>query len=206
MAKSENMRRINLELERKSSSRGASKNTEKAEDSVNSEIEKAQRMIEELRLKKEQQQREMEHKKQIQGRRDEFSDFRSEVLEKLSEALPRIDQELNGAKQEITDLEQAKKHFVANLKTIETINPDTWNDDELVSKSEKFQNLLSKAAKDYDQFSSILSGGRSKQSIKTMAAKTLVPVSGFWQDVIRGFAFSLPLIVAIFIVLLLVNN
>lgn len=205
MAKSDNMQRINLDLGNEATP-GATQASTQVDDPYNTEIAKAERMIEELRLKKEQQQRELERQREIQASKDEFSLFRDEVLEKLSDALPKIDEELTGTKQEISDLENAKKHFQAHLKAVESINPSRWSDDDVVTQSEKFQPHLSKAARDYDQFAAVLKEGRSGKSIQAIATKTLAPVSGFWGDFIRGFAFSLPLIIALTILFMVFSN
>lgn len=204
MAKSENMRKINLEVEK---GRVSLKSGSSDEDAYTSEIEKAQRMIEELRIKKEQQQQEELRQQQIQSKREEFSGFRIEVLDKLEQALPRIEQEMLGAKQEITELDEAKKHFLKNLKTIEAINPDRWNEDEVLEQSDKFESLLTKVARDYDQFVKILSeGSRGGSSIQNIAAKTLNPIGNFSHDFMRGFAFSLPLIITLSILAAILYN
>ena len=196
MAKSDNMQRINLEVDPSRSNSDIIANVPKSSDPYSSEIEQAQKMLEELRIKKELQQREEEKRRIVEEKRAEFVELRNKVLEKLENAIPNIDQELLGTKQEISDLESAKKHFTSNLKTIEAINPDRWEDEAVVSQTQKFQSLLSKTSREYEQFASILSEGRGRKLQKT-ALKSLPQMNSFGRDLVRGLAFSLPLIITI---------
>lgn len=167
-------------------------------DPYGSEIEKAQRMLEELRLKKEQQQKQEEHQRVIQESRNDFKSRKVKVIEKLTEAVPKIEHILANSKQEMQDLEQAKKHLLTNLKGLESINPDRWGDQEVANQIDKHQAVLSKAARDYDHFAAAISDNKKGGSLKNMT--TSLPQAGhFSKDFTRGFAFSLPLIITAFI-------
>ena len=171
---------------------------------VNSEIDKAQRLLEELRIKKEEEERREAQLQRILTRRKEFETRRAEVLSKISDAMPVIEQELSKGKQELTDLEQARKHFQHNLKNIESINPSRWEDEDVLTNAEKYENFLTKTAREYDQFSSVLKKGTNHMMnpFQSIVSGSSTPLKQFGRDVLRGFAFSLPLIIALTITLL----
>ncbi len=187
-----NTSKINLQT-----GRPAETSTQPQTVGVNSEIDKAQRLLEELRLKKEEQERKEAQRQQIATRRKEFEVNRTEVLAKLTEAMPVIEQELLKSKQEISDLEQARKHFQVSLKNIESINPSRWNEEDIVGNADKYENFLTKTSREYDTFSSMLKDSRNTNPLHAIVTSSGSPLLLFGKDVLRGFAFSLPLIIAL---------
>jgi len=200
MARKSAKHQFNLDLGKSDNTVAPPQNGPKEKpDPYSSEIDRAQKLLEELKLKKDQQEREEARQREINLRKDTFLDLREDLTDRLTDAIPKIERELSGAKQEILDLEQAKKHFSLNLNSIEAINPNRWDDEEVIEQTDKYNKLLEKMSDEFDQFMLILSEGRNESSPQ-FSVNPDYDFKKFGFDALRGLAFSLPLIIVLIIV------
>ena len=191
--------KINLQTARKQ------KLSAPEDEPMTSEIDKAQRLLAELHEKKKLQEEEEARSTRINERRLEFSELRLEVIQKLSEAIPVIEQDLVDEKNRIIELEKAKKHFQGNLKNIETIKPDRWDNDDVLTEADRYQNYLSKTVREYEQLVAFLKQGRGESSVKPKVVP-LNSASSFGAEMLRGLAFTFPLIMAVTILFIIFSN
>lgn len=197
MSKEDNMQRINLQTGsvRMESPENLAPTDEESQQYL-SEIDETQRRLEELRKRKAEQEVEEARLRAIQVQKDELCSHRNEVLELLTDALTGIDGQLEISKREINDLEQAKQHFYTSLQKIESVDPGQWGDADLEAQSQKLTEYLSKISGEYDQFLVYMEELRTR-SFEGAVPKRKGAASQFGRDMLRGFAFSLPLIVAL---------
>lgn len=170
------------------------------DEPYSTEILEAQKMLEELKKRKEEEAKAEARRVQIEERKSAFVEFHQEVIDKLRESLPTIDSEVDKRQAEVTDLEKAKKHFGATLTKLDSYDPEKWTESDVLERSDRYEEILEKAANEHSQFLDYIGAGKGKRVKKIGSPeKSTVISSTFMSDVIRGFAFSLPLIVALFL-------
>ncbi len=195
-AKSKN-RQHNLQVGRKEA------DTSEAGEPYTSEILEAQKLLEDLKRRKEEEAKAEERRLQIEERKKAFVEFHQEVVSKIDASLPTIDDKVLETNQVLSDLSKAKEHFTASLKNIKSFDPSTWSEADVTELSDKYEEMLEKASSDYDQFVAYI----SKNTGKKVKEFTRAPrrsgggytMSLFGGDLLRGFAFSLPVIVTLVI-------
>jgi len=171
-----------------------------------SEIQEAQRLLEDLKRRKEEEAEAEERRKQIEDRKVAFVDFHQEVIGKLTASLPTIDEKVGETNQVLSDLGKAKEHFATTLKNMKSFDPAAWSEKDVMELSDKYEQSLEKASSDYDQFVSYLqkhAGKKIKSVAKIPRERGYSQIGVFGSDVIRGLAFSLPIIVTLVILSLL---
>jgi len=189
-----NSARHNLDLGRKKKSDNG--------EPYSTEILEAQKMLEDLKRRKEEEAKAEARRVQIEERKSAFIEFHQEVVDKLKASMPKIDTEVDQRQSEVTDLEKARKHFDSTLKKLESYDPEKWSESDVLERSDRYQDMLEKASTEYSQFEAYIGKARGKRIKKVSSPDVAVRSSTFISDMVRGFAFSLPLIVAIFILCL----
>ena len=188
-------RQHNLDVGRKTKSESA--------EPLSSEILEAQKMLEDLKRRKEEEAKAEERRVQIEERKNAFVDYHQEVVEKLTASLPTIETEVTERNNEVDDLVKAKKHFSATLNKLQSYKPSDWSENDVMELSNKYQEVLEKASGEHEQFLAYIGKRKAKKSkkVSVTSPKELV-LPPLASDLMRGFAFSLPLIITLIVLCL----
>jgi len=185
--KSSSKSKHNLDTGRKSKS---------GSEPLSSDIMEAEKMLEDLKRRKEEQAAAEARRIQIEERKEAFVEFHNEVMEKLKGALPTIETEVKQRRNEVEDLEKARTHFSATLKKLQTYDPEGWSEKDVMDRSDSYEEALEKASKEYDQFVDYIGKGKKAKRV-SVASVPSMNFPPFATDFLRGLAFSLPLIIAL---------
>jgi len=193
-------KQLNLELGK--SNRPKIKIDPDATTPYGSDIQEAEERLRHLKMVREQEQEAARIKQELQDQRLDFMELHQSVKSKLATALPQVDTEIVTAKQDLVDLDQARKHFKGTLAKLNEIVPDSWSDEELQSNIERYELILEQASEDYDRFVEVLNQEKvvPSQGVTRMNAKTSTGGLNLVEDFMRGFAFTLPLIVTLLVI------
>ncbi len=165
-------------------------------------IENATQKLEELKRMHEEEKAAEERRRQIEDRKNAFVEMHHDVITKLSSAIPSIDDEIVHGQQQLDDLAKAKSYFSASLEKLSSVRPADWSEQDVIDRSEKFELALEKASHEYEQFLSFqasLHGGKRKARIARPQSAEGYTIGVFGQDLLRGLAFSLPVIITLII-------
>jgi|AntRauTorckE6833_2_1112554.scaffolds.fasta_scaffold31764_3 DNA repair exonuclease SbcCD ATPase subunit len=170
-------------------------------DDYEEKIKSAQLELERIQ----EQRRELERKKieleELTSRKRAFLSSQVELTEKLSAAITLIDRELFEMREETDQLEQCRACFADHLDKIQKHDPEKWTRDDLPERLDKASAVTDMAADEYDQAAAYFEGTRAggifgRPSKKTHGRpKSRKAGSDFFEQLVNGFAFNLPIIV-----------
>ncbi|MBK1790480.1 hypothetical protein [Persicirhabdus sediminis] len=152
-----------------------------------------------------QQQEEVERKRvelmELNRDKEEFLQGQVEITERLRTAVTSIDREVFVMRQELEELEQARVCFAGHLEKIESLDPESWANDNLRHELAKSISAIDLAEDEYEQAVEHFCDGRSASIFGLAAGKSsgrvIKPVvrSEFVQQFMNGLAFNLPMVV-----------
>jgi len=171
------------------------------QDDYEEKIKSAQLELERIQ----EQRRELERKKieleELTCRKRAFLSTQVELTEKLSAAVTLIDRELYEMREETDQLEQCRACFADHLDKIQKHDPERWTREDLPERLDKASAVTDMAADEYDQAAAYFEGtraggifGRPSKDARSRP-KGQKATSGFFEQLINGFAFNLPIIV-----------
>jgi len=173
-------------------------------EDVDGKLRLAQSQLEELQAQREQLEREKLESERLHARKRELIGSQVEMTERLSSSVTLIDRELFEMRQEIDDLEQCRTCFSGHLAKIEKLNPEGWSSEQLPDQLDRALAIVEHAEDEYGQAAEHFSRTRSA-SIFQGVRRAKGPRGEFGQQLLRGFAFNLPVLVlggiALFVVL-----
>jgi chromosome segregation ATPase len=162
-------------------------------DDVDGQLLVAQTQLEKLQAQREELERLKEETEQLNHRRRGLISAQVEMTERLSSSTTLIEREIFEMRQEIDDLEQCRSCFASHLTKIEKLNPEGWSRDQLAEQLDRALALVEHAEDEYGQAADHFSRTRSA-SIFSGVRRAKGPKSEFTQQMLRGFAFNLPII------------
>lgn len=182
------IRNTQLEME---ASRGSGSKTG---DDVDGKLREAQVQLEQLQTQREELERLKNETELLNHRRRELIGTQVEMSERLSSATTLIEREIFEMRQEIDDLEQCRNCFTGHLKKIEKLDPESWSPKQLGTQLDRAMAIVEHAEDEYGQAADHFAHSRSA-SIFQGVRRAKGPKSEFTQQVTKGLAFNLPVIV-----------
>ena len=163
-------------------------------DDVDGRLRMAQTQLEELQARREELERLKQETERLNFRRRELIATQVEVTERLTSSLTLIDREVFEMRQQIDDLEQCRACFAGHLGKIEKIKPESWSREQLASHLDRALAMVEHAEDEYSQAAEHFSRTRSA-GIFSGVRGAKVRQGEFRQQLMRGLAFNLPVIV-----------
>lgn len=164
-------------------------------DDVDGQLRMAQSQLEELQAQREELERLKQETEQLNYRKRGLISTQVEVSERLSATITLIEREIHEMRQEMDDLDQCRVCFVNHLKKIEKLNPESWTRDQLAEKLDRSMAIVEHADEEYAQAAEHFSRTRSAPIFSGARRVSRSLRHEFGQQLIRGFAFNLPLMV-----------
>jgi hypothetical protein len=160
---------------------------------IRQELERTQRETEELELRK--------------NKEDRFTNGRREICERLARSLSKLDRELYNSQKAIEEISAARDSFQRHLDELRDIHPESWNRGALEEELDRSIGAVEDAEDDYAKAIRRLATVmpmREEGGAFGALANGMLPAD-FKGWMLLGFAFSLPLIIAALVVVMLIK-
>lgn len=166
----------------------------KSGDDVDGRLRMAQSQLEQLQAQREELERLKQETEMLNARKRDLIALQVEMTERLSSSVTLIDRQIFEMRQEIDDLEQCRACFSGHLTKIEKLNPEGWSRDQLATHLDRAQAIVEHAEDEYGQAADHFSRTRSA-SIFSGVRRSRGFRGEFSQQLLRGLAFNLPILV-----------
>jgi len=164
-------------------------------------LQEAQHQLELLQQQQAEVERQRIELQDLNEGKEEFINSQVELQEKLTSSVTAMDREIFAARQEIEELEQARICFADHLEKVNSLNPDSSNNDALRQDLTRATSIIDLAEDEYEQAVAHFSGGRSAsvfgiQSAKTKRSAVSSQSANEFNTTFRnGLAFNLPILI-----------
>lgn len=156
------------------------------------QLQAAQSQLEKLHKKQEEIQRKRLEEEELNLSRSQFIEGQIELSSKLDGSVQAIDREIFDLRQEVTNLEEARKTFASNLQKLQGIDPGKFRKTKLAEDLEQAHELLANCEGDFEEISAQIGEGHRRGFIKPSAK---AGTDTFSRNFSQGFAFNLPIII-----------
>lgn len=178
-------------------------------DNVDLEVKEAQERLLKLRQEQEEAERQKQHLEELQIKQDRFVTGKRDMSEKLAKSIAALERELYDAQKLVEELSTAKDSFNHHLEILKAQQPERWNRTQVNAELDRAIVAIEDAQGDYSK------GMRRLAALKPVDTSEVGGIAaeasglgrfgaddaGAWMR--RGFAFTLPLMGALFVTLLL---
>jgi hypothetical protein len=178
-------------------------------DDLNLKVQQAEEVLLDLERRREQIERQKRQLEEIRRKQYEFEEGQRLTLERMKRGLILLDQQEFELKREYEEVGLIRDSFANHLRLLEAIRPQTWDPQNLEDELTKALATIDQAKGAYNQAHVRLEAVR-RQSGTADPAQTLndaeepsAPSSPFWSKVGTGFAYTLPLLVGLFLLLVI---
>ena len=169
-------------------------------------VDKAQE-LDRLRARQEELERERRTLEEMRKKQEAFDVGRRELKERLNESLVRMEKERLQSERLCQLLEETRRLFRERLDEVETLNESEWADENLLDELNRALVLLENVRSDYNksmakieaihpQVPGVVAERASPLTFEDASISSSRPAQGFYYWLRAGFAFTLPLIVA----------
>ncbi len=179
-------------------------------ENVNVKVREAQERLTDLRAQQEEIEKQKLHLEVLRGKQERFVAGKRDLSDKLSRSVAGIERDLYDAQKLVEELSITKDTFTRHLDVLKSLQPERWQPTQVDDEMDRALCAIEDAGDDYTKCSRRLQSTRPGQSasladleIEGAGSSALFDTddAGSWMR--RGFAFTLPLMGAIFLALLL---
>lgn len=185
-----------------------------AMEDVEHKVKQAQEQLEELRLQKEEIEKHKRQLEELRLKKERFASGKKDLLEKLAKATNGVDRELYDAQKLVEELSFCRDSFSRHLEVLRGLQPEKWNRSQVDHELDQALAAIEDAEDDFTKGIRRLAACRRAETLQTLESVEENEFStrtsekhagadelGIWMR--RGFAFTLPLVVALFLTLIL---
>lgn len=176
-----------------------------AGDEYNRQLQQAENQLQKLQLQREEIERKRLEAEEVTNQRQDFIDGQIELLERLDHSVQAVDREIFESRQELKELEEARKTFASHLQTLQGIDPRKWKKTKLSEEVQNALDILETCENDFDEVACSISEGRRRGFLSKPKSATATQES-FLNTLRQGLAFNLPIIVLSVIALIIFAN
>ncbi len=177
-------------------------------ENFDEKVQQAQERLLHLRQAQQQVERQKQELEELSEKQERFSHGRTDLLDRLNRALAVLDRETYDAQQRSGNLALAKEAFQRHLSLLDSLQPEQWSRAELQAELSHAIGAIEDAEDEYTKTMSRLGNPAGTQSGDTGAAQSTpfsaIAATGgdhgfaFWFRC--GFAFTLPIMVFLFVI------
>ena len=172
-----------------------------------SELKHKQESLLKLRQELDRTQREAQELEAQRGKEERFTNGRRDITEKVSRNLARLDRELYNAQKIIEEISVARESFEHHLEALRSIRPESWKRCDLNEELDRAIGAVEDAENEYGKASRRLATVLPEGSQASFLAGSQLGGGSLPQDfkswAQAGFAFTLPLLAGIAILMIL---
>lgn len=163
------------------------------------QVHEAQEQLQELRQRQEAVERQKAELEELHRKKDDFLKGRSEVSDKLSRCITSLDREAVEAQKRADSYLDTKENFEHQLKIVQALRPEVWSRKELRNELNRAIDKIDDAQEQINKSAHIMEGMKSAPKLKNQSMKNALSSgdeSSFSYWMMRGLAFTLPLMIA----------
>ena len=178
-------------------------------EEVQNEFKEAQEELLKLRIRQEEIERQQLHLEMIRQKKDRFTNGKRDILERLNQATISLEAELYNSQKLIEELSVTCDTYHRHLDIVRGMQTEKWNRAHIDEELDRALAALAEAEADYSKCTRRLALIRPIESLATDGAENSPSQSAINADTDlmtwgkRGFAFTLPLITALLVSLVL---
>lgn len=184
-----------------------------AMDDVDHKVKAAQERLTLLRQEQEEIEREKKHLEELRQKQERFASGKRDVLEKLARATSGLERELYEAQKLVEEISLTRDTFARHLEVLRHLQPEKWARTQVDQELDNALAAIEDAEDDYAKGVRRINACRrseaallqSELEIEAPEGAPALPFAGddavTWMR--RGFAFTLPLIGALLVGLIL---
>ena len=179
-----------------------------AGEHLDSQVQKAQEQLLQLKRQQEVIERQKRELEELSRRQEQLQSGKAEMIEKFTRALVVVERESYDAQKRVEQLLAINDSFQQHLDVLESINPKGWEGLDINKELTKALSAIDDARTEYTRSVPKISP-ESDPEVDPMAASVgsayaLEPAKDFVYWLKAGTAFTLPLIIALIVVVLLI--
>ena len=180
---------------------------------LDSQVQKAQEQLIQLKRQQdliEKQKRELE---ELSKRQEQLQQGKAEMVEKFTRTLVVLERQTYDTEKRVENLKTIHENFLQHLAILESINPKTWDHTDINRELTKALSAVDDARTEYGRCRSKLNAESGEELIEAGAGSQAFPAGGiadetkgFFYWLMRGFAFTLPLLILGTLILIVLIN
>ena len=186
-------------------------------DDVDHKVKAAQERLTLLRQQQEEIEREKKHLEELRQKQERFASGKRDVLEKLARSTSGLDRELYEAQKLVEEISLTRDTFARHLDILRQLQPEKWARSQVDQELDNALAAIEDAEEDYTKgVRRITACRRTEAALLQSELELEVPSTSngaatpFAADdaaswMRRGFAFTLPLIGALLVGLILIR-
>ena len=183
-----------------------------ASEHLDSQVQKAQEQLLQLKRQQELIERQKRELEELSRRQEQLQSGKADMVEKFTRALVVVDRETYEAQKRVEQLHAIRESFSQHLDVIESINPKSWEGLDINKELSKALSAVDDARTEYTRSLPKISPESDAERDPAAASagyqldEPLGPSKDFAYWLKAGAAFTLPLIVVIFVIALLLMS
>jgi hypothetical protein len=181
-------------------------------DDLNLKVQQAEEVLLDLERRREQIERQKRQLEDIRRKQYEFEEGQRHTVERIKRGLVLLTQQEYELKRECEEVGLIRDSFANHLRLLEAIRPQLWDPANLEDELTHALATIDQAKGSYGQAQVRLeairrqSGSTDAQTLDGEAASEAPSgTADFWGRVGAGFAYSLPLLVGLFLLALVLR-
>lgn len=182
---------------------------EESEKDLSLDIQRAQERVLALRREMEEAERREKELEVLRQRKAEVSTGQRAAYERLSRALTLLERSEHLTRRQLEHIGSARETFREQLQQIESIDIDSWSPEEIDQNLSRALTILEHSDTIYTQFSAKVdalsntdSATPDDVSLDEGSSLPLGAQGNFFELVRKGFAFTLPLLIVLSLLVL----
>ncbi|QSR87838.1 hypothetical protein IT6_05335 [Methylacidiphilum caldifontis] len=165
-------------------------------DDLNIKVQQAQEILLDLERRKEEIERQKKQLEELRQKQRTFEEGHKMAVDLLTRGLVLLERQGGELKRQLEELETIHSHFTEQLKAIESIQPASWDPMNLEEELNRALVTVEQAKTIYSQYRDKVGTAQEKLEVEEEIEEEEVPFH-FWNKVLSGFAYSLPLIIVL---------
>jgi len=181
-----------------------------AGEHLDNQVQKAQEQLLQLKRQQELIERQKRELEELSRRQEQLQSGKAEMVEKFTRALVVLERESYDAQKRVEQLLAIHDSFQQHLEVLESINPKGWEGLDINKELSKALSAIDDARTEYTRSVPKISpdsdpeGDPMAASVGANYGAAAEPAQDFVYWLKAGAAFTLPLIIALIIVVLLI--
>lgn len=185
-------------------------------DDVENKVKEAQERLTALRQQQEEIERQKKHLEELRVKQERFGHGKRDMIEKLTRTASTLDRELYDAQKLVEEISITRDSFTRHLEVLRHLQPEKWARHQVDEELENALAAIEDAEDDYAKGVRRISSCRRAEAVAhpeefmplpaaaPAPASEALPIADEWKTWLRrGFAFTLPLMGALVLCLIL---
>jgi septal ring factor EnvC (AmiA/AmiB activator) len=171
---------------------------------LDDQVQKAQEQLLQLKRQQEQIEKQKRELEELSRRQEQFQQGKTEMVDFFTRALVVLERQIYDAQKRVEQLRSINESFIQHLATIEAINPKSWENTDINKELNRALSAVDDARTEYNRSRAVISAETNED---VLAATAPADAGGYeaphdflyWLK--SGFAFTLPLLILIGIII-----